>query len=523
MKRIVKGDFDGLFALGLDNLIMLLFIGSLWHSVLGFDPELLFTRVLPANAIGLVIGNLLYARMALRLAKGERRNDVCALPYGINLFTILFFTFAVMLPAKLGGLADGATPDEANRIAWQAGIMACLVCGLVELGGAFFAGFLQRITPRAALLSAIAGIGLVFLAADYYFRAYAHPLVGIPTLVLILILYFGRMRIRIGVPGGLVVLALGTIIAWGQSWAGSGDAVVSSAAPQTDFLGFHLPLPVLGDLAEALPYVLPFLPVALSMGFVSLTGSLMNLESAAAAGDRYPPRPALVINGLGSMATALFGSPYPTTIYIGHPGWKALGARAGYSTLNAAFFTLVLLTGSMSLLAWLIPIEAGMAILIWIGLMMTVQAFDKVPRAHMPAVAVGFLPALAAFAHLFVMRTLRAVGSDEADAETLATFTREINLPGLFALNSGYIYTCLVLTAIVVFIIERRFATAAAWALGGSLLAALGFIHGYLFEYPNYSEVLQPSLAWAGHYAVAALLLLLTPAMMRPNAEPNDP
>ncbi|NIQ96204.1 MAG: NCS2 family permease, partial [Desulfuromonadales bacterium] len=246
--------------------------------------------------------------MALRLARGERRNDVCALPYGINLFTILFFTFAVMLPAKLGALADGATPDEANRIAWQAGIMACLVCGSVELGGAFFAGFLQRITPRAALLSAIAGIGLVFLAADYYFRAYAHPLVGIPTLVLILILYFGRMRIRIGVPGGLVVLALGTIIAWGQSWAGSGDAVVSSAAPQTDFLGFHLPLPVLGDLAEALPYLLPFLPVALSMGFVSLTGSLMNLESAAAAGDRYPPRPALVINGLGSMATALLGS-----------------------------------------------------------------------------------------------------------------------------------------------------------------------------------------------------------------------
>ena len=71
MKRFVKGDVDGLFALGLDNLIMLLFIGSLWNSVLGFEAELLFTRVLPANAIGLVIGNLLYSRMALRLAERE--------------------------------------------------------------------------------------------------------------------------------------------------------------------------------------------------------------------------------------------------------------------------------------------------------------------------------------------------------------------------------------------------------------------------------------------------------------------
>ena len=39
----------------------------------------------------------------------------------------------------------------------------------------------------------------------------------------------------------------------------------------------------------------------------------------------------LTINGLGSIAAALFGSAFPTTIYIGHPGWKALGARAGYS------------------------------------------------------------------------------------------------------------------------------------------------------------------------------------------------
>ena len=45
----------------------------------------------------------------------------------------------------------------------------------------------------------------------------------------------------------------------------------------------------------------------------------------------------MTINGLGSVAAAFFGSPFPTTIYIGHPGWKALGARAGYSVLNGAF------------------------------------------------------------------------------------------------------------------------------------------------------------------------------------------
>ena len=42
----------------------------------------------------------------------------------------------------------------------------------------------------------------------------------------------------------------------------------------------------------------------------------------------------------GSIAAAAFGSCFPTTIYIGHPGWKAMGARTGYSILNAVFFTI---------------------------------------------------------------------------------------------------------------------------------------------------------------------------------------
>ena len=74
------------------------------------------------------------------------------------------------------------------------------------------------------------------------------------------------------------------------------------------------------------------------------------------------------MNGLGSLAAALFGSPFPTTIYIGHPGWKALGARAGYSVLNGAFVTLVALTGTLALIAWAVPIDAGMAIVLWIGM-----------------------------------------------------------------------------------------------------------------------------------------------------------
>src|SRR6185369_8539772 len=99
-------------------------------------------------------------------------------------------------------------------------------------------------------------------------------------------------------------------------------------------------------------------------------------ESAEAAGDRYSVAPSLATNGLGSIAAALFGSCFPTTIYIGHPGWKAMGARTGYSILNAVFFTIVCLFGLLSAIHYAVPVDAGMAIVLYIGIVITAQAFQ---------------------------------------------------------------------------------------------------------------------------------------------------
>jgi AGZA family xanthine/uracil permease-like MFS transporter len=101
-------------------------------------------------------------------------------------------------------------------------------------------------------------------------------------------------------------------------------------------LGFNFPHFVAGDLGAAvsLQTIRPYLSVILPMSLLSGLSSLQNIESAEAAGDPYPARPALIINGLGTICGALLGSPFPLTSYIGHPGWKAMGARAGYSTLN---------------------------------------------------------------------------------------------------------------------------------------------------------------------------------------------
>src|SRR5205085_11458371 len=136
-------------------------------------------------------------------------------------------------------------------------------------------------------------------------------------------------------PGGILAVAVGTA----RSWA-TGIAPVG-ARPEGAAL--HLPIPVFGDLLAALTggHLWPYLSVIIAMGLFNVLGSLQNIESAEAAGDSYETRPSLIVNGLGSIAAALFGSAFPTTIYIGHPGWKAIGARAGYSVLNAVFITII--------------------------------------------------------------------------------------------------------------------------------------------------------------------------------------
>ena len=57
------------------------------------------------------------------------------------------------------------------------------------------------------------------------------------------------------------------------------------------------------------------------------------------------------------------------------------------------------------------PIDAGMAIVLWIGIVITAQAFQATPREHAPAVVVGLLPGVAAWGALMAKNGLRAAGS----------------------------------------------------------------------------------------------------------------
>ena len=232
----------------------------------------------------------------------------------------------LLLPVKLIALDHGATMDEAITLSWQAGLVACLGSGIIELIGSVLADPLRRWLPRAALLSTLAGIGLTFIALGFLFRTYEYPVVALVPLGIILLTYFGGVQFPI--PGGLLAVLVGTALAWMTGLVHLNEATFSQAVAP---LGWHPPGMFIEALWQSREILLTQLSVILPMGLFNLVGSLQNLESAEAAGDAYPTAPCLAANGVGSVVAAVCGSCFPTTIYIGHPGWKAMGARIGYS------------------------------------------------------------------------------------------------------------------------------------------------------------------------------------------------
>jgi AGZA family xanthine/uracil permease-like MFS transporter len=507
---------DGFFGLVLDNLVNLILIDALCRGVLGMPSEVVYGRVLPGAALSILFGNLYYARQARALMRREGRRDVCALPYGINTVSLFAHVFLVMLPAKLAAEAAGA--EDPWRIAWQAGLLATLGSGAIEAAGAFVVDGLRRVTPRAALLSTLAGIALGFISMGFLFRTFAHPLVGLTTLAIVLVGYYGRVKFVFGLPAGLVAIAVGTALAWGSGLAPVG--------PAPAWAGFVAPVPVIGDVVAALSRpgaFLTYLGVIVPMGIFNVVGSLQNLESAEAAGDRYETTPSLVVNGLGSMVAALFGSPFPTTIYIGHPGWKGMGARAGYSWMTGAFLTAVCLSGTLSFLAWAIPVDAGMAIVLWIGIAISAQAMAAVPRAHTPAVVIGLLPGLAGWGAMMAKQGLRAGGVGAPGGPPFgehlipAFHATDTWIEGAFALEQGFIFTAMILAATTVAIIERRFRVGAVWLLTGAALALTGLAHGFAFTPGDTVLQLGPAWPWAAAYAAAALVLALAPWVTVPD------
>jgi len=495
----VKGDLDGLVGLFVDNLLQLLLIAVLCPLVCGLPIELVTTRILPGAALSILFGNLFYSWQAWRLARRTGRTDVTALPYGINTVSLIAFIFLIMAPIW----QQTRNPE----LVWQAGGFACFISAAFELAGAWLIDPLRRFMPRAALLSSLAGVAITFIAMGFAFQIFASPAIAVVPMFLIVVAYAARIKLPFGLPAGFVAILLGVIAAWILRAVGI-PAFQPDASPVT--IGFFPPVPDVSGLFHFLANEngWQYLAVIFPMALFNVMGSLQTLESAEAAGDRYPTVSSLTVNGLGSLAAAVFGSAFPTTLYIGHPGWKAMGARIGYSAVNGVLICLLCFLGAVTLVLRFIPLECTLGILIWIGIVIAAQAFQETPKAHALAVAFGLIPSLAAWAYFLIDTSLGAAGSSLFKAAP--AFGNTLYLSGVLALNQGFLLSSLLFAAIVAFVLDHRLIAAAGCAAACALLAAGGLLHGYELTaaglQPKFGWMVSPGFAFS-YLALAGILL----------------
>ena len=480
------GDWNAFFGFGTNILVNMLVLTGLLRFVLKMPDSLVFGRILPALGLMMCLSTFYYAFLAYRLAQRTGRTDVCALPSGVSVPHMFIVTFVIMLPITI------KTGDPMKG--WSAGLVWVFFQSFILMIGGFIAPYIRKITPRAALLGTLAGVSITFISMRPALEMYMTPQIGLICFAIILVSWFGGVKYPRGIPAGLIAIGAGMIIAWGSNIFGLGLGGLSLKGLGDAFanFGFSVPIPAVGHVFSGFEFLGVILVTAIPFGIYDLVEAMDNVESAEAAGDEYPTTRVLTADGVVSLIGCLMGNPFINAVYIGHPGWKAMGGRIGYSAATGIMVVLLSWFGIISVLLALVPVVAISPILLYIGMLIGAQAFQTTPIKHAPAIVVALTPHLAAWAKLQVdtmmvatvsaAQTVGGLAPDKAGAVKAAAIAslpqQGVLYHGLEVMGGGSIIAGLILGAIGVFIIERDFVKASAFSMAGAVLTYFGFMHG---------------------------------------------
>jgi adenine/guanine/hypoxanthine permease len=538
------GDLNAFFGLMLDNLaVMVILVSSISVSNvqdaekgdLKFTSEFVLTHMIPGTALGVLLGDLIYTVMASRLARRTGRGDVTAMPLGLDTPSTFGVTYLVLLPTLKAGY-DRLDKDhtQAMEFAWHVGLVVLIIVGLVKVVCAPLGNLVRRLVPRAGLLGSLAAIALVLIA---FLPMLTHgiaavPLVGMVSLLVVLLTLVAHRQLPFRFPGALAAVLLGIGLYQLGVWIGRDHelSLVPPMKPVGSALTWHPAaiFPFAGKDAdwwgEVLSAALAKLPVILPFALATIVGGIDCTESAAAAGDEYDTRSVLLTEGVASLAAGLLGGVIQTTPYIGHPAYKKMGGRAGYTLATALFVGAAGCFGWFTVLYGWLPEAAMFPILVFVGLEITAQSFLATSPRHYPALAFAVLPALA-FLISIPLNTILA-GRLPVSPEGFGL------MQTLRCLANGFLITSLLWAAALAMILDGKLVQAAGYFLVASLCALFGIIHSPLapekIDLPQHVQVLpefadavryQTPYHWAGAY-VLLVVLLLGLALFSPRQDP---
>ncbi len=515
------GDVNAFFGLMLDNIGGMILMASLLVTVFGMPSEFVLTKMIPGTAVGVMVGDLIFTWMAFRLARQSGRTDVTAMPLGLDTPSTFGAVFLFIGPAYLAATKRGLDPDAAAKHAWFLGVAMILASGVFKLACAMVSDWVRRLVPRAGLLGSLTAIALVIISFLPLMDIAAQPVAGFVSLAVILATLTARWELPGKVPGALAALIAGCLVYYGMHVCNLGPGLGGEEAAPISGLRMVLPMPIgewltwfQGNWREALDY----LPVAIPLALATVVGGIDCTESAEAAGDSYPTGQVIAAEGLATVVGGLFGGVIQSTPYIGHPAYKAMGARSGYTLATALFVGGAGVFGYFDWIFAVIPKPVVFPILIFVGLEITAQSFHATARRHYPAVALACVPALAYLAMITVNQVLPQIGFTNLNPAAQQWVETDL------ILANGFILTSLLWGTMLAHLIDGHFRAAAATTVLAAAFSWFGVIHSPLPSGPIiapaeavarlkregrfHAAAHQTPYHWAGAYGAVTLALI---------------
>jgi len=503
------GDLNAFFGLFVDNITNLVLLSAILVGGFGYPADIVVSKMIPGTALGVLVGDLAYTWMAIRLAKRTSRKDVTAMPLGLDTPSTVGIAVAVLGPVWL------ASKDAI--LTWHVG-MAVLVCmGIIKVCLSFAGGWIRENFPQAGLLGSIGGVGLALLGFLPLIHIFEAPIPGMVALGILITTLVAKFDLPWKFPGALLAVVAGTILYHIQGVAG---LLSGYQAPSIDFQP-SLPVPSTGWITH-ISHALEYLPIAIPFGLLTIVGGINVTESARVAGDDYKTRDILLVEAFATLIAGVFGGVAQSTPYIGHPAYKSMGGKAGYTLLTGIFVGLGSFLGIIPVFLQILPVSAVCPILIFVGMEIIAQSYHSTPKKHVHAVTISFLPAVASLLLIyfddFVSQFSKMIGeisSHYPDAKNILSIPASISSTHsvIRILGHGFILTAMLWGGIVSFLIDRANKKCGLLLIICSIFSLFGIIHSaspdgsiYLPWNQNYSVSIQIALI----YFIMGIVALLS-------------
>ena len=454
-----RGDVDATIAQVGFNLAQLAIPAFLLLPA-GIPLDFSARRLLPGFALGLAVGSLGMAQLAVRLAGREKRTNVTAHVCGNNVPAILAYTLSIMLPVYLQS-------RDAN-LAWALGAAAVTWTGLIKLAAAPFAAYFRRFIPAPAVMTVFGAAMYSYLALVLLQRVFDQPLVGLVALAIVVTgvlanVPITRWRIPPFLAAWLIPLAVGIATGYVRpAWQG--------ISPELPFAWTPEPL-------RAMRLALPYLSTIAPMAIYHVLQDVASCAGAAAAGDDYDVRSVLAWDGLGTLACGLAGSVVAPVVYAMLPPYKAMGARIGFAVWTPIVFAAVVTSGLAIFIAQLFPWPILAAMVAYVSIGVGTATLKRVEAKYMSVALLGFVLPAGAVVAAAMNSALPALQLSAANPAVSAALNRSMYWSSVQGLGNGFLFLVLIVASTIAEAIDRRFGRSAAWCLAAAIFSWFGLMH----------------------------------------------